>query len=223
VSLGESTVNGEFTADRGEDGVSSMPGYDVPTIYDWNNPNVIMDRSVIAALMSRRSVADPRSPTVQLNEQVTVTEHLPNGAVFTFDADPSTSTENVGGIDTSSPTQCDAPLSQPKGDANAGGNPNSNDSNGNDGNQGGTSDGNDPQGPVPDRSYLVKLVFSYCAGGGPSSNWGIEGRIRVADVVQLVGPEANLSIQSIQRLLQPDLVNQVATDAHFACQHNDRR
>jgi len=32
---------------------------------------------------------------------------------------------------------------------------------------------------------------------GPLSSWGIKGRIRVADIVQLVGPEANLSIQSI--------------------------
>ena len=52
-------------------------------------------------------MTDPRSPTVRFNEQVTVTECPPNGAVFTFDANPSTSVENVGGIETSSPTQGD--------------------------------------------------------------------------------------------------------------------
>mgnify|MGYP007080229727 CR=1 FL=1 len=110
-------------------------------------------------------MVDPRSPTVRFNEQVTVTKCPPDGAVFTFDANPSTSVENVGGIETSSPTQGDPPSSQPKGGANTGGDPSFNDSNGgngNDGNQGGTSDGNDPQGPVPDRNYLDKLMFSYC-------------------------------------------------------------
>jgi len=73
-------------------------GYNVPSGHDPSDPNVIMDPAVIAALMSRCSVTDPRSPTVWFNEQVTVTEYPPDGAMFTFDADPSTSAENVGGI-----------------------------------------------------------------------------------------------------------------------------
>jgi len=93
-----------------------------------------------------------------------VTKYPPD-TMFTFDAASSTSTENMGGIETSGPTQGDPSLSQPQGDANAGGNPHSHDLNGNDGNQGGTSNDSDPQGQVPDRNYLDKLVFSYCARG----------------------------------------------------------
>jgi len=85
--------------------------------------------------------------------------------MFAFGAASSTSTGNVGDVETTSPTQGDPPLSQLGGDANAGGNPNSNDSNGNDGNQGGTSDGNDPQGPDPDMNYLDKLVCPRCVKG----------------------------------------------------------
>ena len=197
MSFGESTVNGEFTVDGDEDNRdSSVPGYSVPSGHDPSDPNVITDLAVIAALMTRRSVTGPRTPTVRFNEQVTVTEYPPN-TMFTFDAAPSTSAENVGGIETSSPTQGDPPSSQPKGDANSGGNPNSINSNGNDDNQGRTSNGNDPQGPVPGRNYLDKLVFSCCARGGQLSTWGIEGRIRVTDMVQLAGPESSMSIQNI--------------------------
>jgi len=121
--------------------------------------------------------------TVQFNEQVTACEYPTDGVAFTFDTDPSTSRGNVSGIETSSPTQGDPSSSQPGGNDNAGGDPNSNDSNGNGGNQGGTGDSNDPQGPVPDRNYLNKLVFSCCARGGPLQHWGIEGRLRVTEAL----------------------------------------
>jgi len=114
-----------------------------------------------------------------------------------------------------SPTQGDPSFSQLEGDANAGGNPNSNDWNGNDDNQGGTSDGNDPQGTVPDRNYLDKLLLSCCVRGGQLSTWGIKGRIRVTDVVRMVGLELSMSIQSVRRLLRPDLVDRVTTNTHF--------
>jgi len=174
ISFGKSTVDGEFTIDGDEDGVLSVPGYNVPSGHDQSDPNVIMDPAVIAALVSPRSITDPRSPTVQFNEQVKVTEYPLDGEVFAFDADPSTSAENVGGIETSSPAQGDPPLSQSKGNANAGGDRNSNDSNGNGGNQGGTVNGNDPQGLVPHKNYLNQLVFSCCTRGGTghrSQNW----------------------------------------------------
>jgi len=124
-----------------------------------------------------------------------------------FDAGPSTLTANVGSAGTTGPAQ-DDPLSfQPEDDANVGGDPNSNDSNGNDGNQGGASNGNDPQGPDPDRDYLDKLEFSYEVRGGQLSTWGISGRIRATDVVYLVGRESDMSIESVRRLLQPDIVD----------------
>jgi len=221
MSFGERTVDVKFTVDGDKDDTeSSVTGHNVPSGHD---PNVITDLAVIVALMTQLSVTDPQSPTVQFNEQVTVTKYPPDGAMFTFDAVPSTSAENMGSMETSSPTQGDSPSSQPEGNANTGGNPNSNDSNGNDGNEGGTSNDNDPQCPVADRNYLDKLVFSYCARGGQSLTWGIKGRIRVADVVRMVGPESSLSVQSIRRLLQPDLVDRVTTNTHFTYQHNDRQ
>jgi len=64
---------------------------------------------------------------------------------------------------------------------------NSDDSNGNNSNQGGTSNGNDPQGPGPGGNDLNKLVFTYSTTGGPLQHWGIEGTVRVAEVVQITG------------------------------------
>jgi len=161
-----------------------------------------------------------RSPTSRLRFNETVTEHPP-GTMFTFGAASSASTVNVGGVETASPTQGDPQSSQSEVNASAGGNPNSNDSNGNDGNQGGTSNGNDPQGPDPDMNYLDKLVFTHLVRGGHLSTWGISGRIGVADVVQMVGPESGMSIESIQCLLQPNLVDKVTVNTHFVYAHNE--
>jgi len=51
--------------------------------------------------------------------------------------------------------------------------------------------------------------------------WGILGRIRVADAVQIVGPETGMSIESVQRLLQLDLVDRVTVNTHFVYAHNE--
>jgi len=169
-----------------------------------HDPN---DPDVITMLTTRRAVTDPRSPSskrrsptsVRFND--TVTEYPPENTMVTFGAAFSTSTTNVGGMGTTTPTQGDPRSTQPGVDANAGGNPNAHDSNGNDGNQGGTSDGNNPQGPDPDVNHLDKLVLSYRIRGGQLSTWGILGRIRVADVVRMVGPATGISIESIRRLL----------------------
>jgi len=216
ISFGESAVGREFTVDRDEDNRElSALGHD---------PN---DLDVIMMLATRRPVTDPRPPlsmrrsptsTVQFNE--TVTEYPPD-TMFTFGAASSTSTANVGGAETASPTQGDPQSSQSGVDVSTGGNLNSNDSNGNDGNQGGTSDGNDPQGPDPGMNYLDKLVFSCLVRGGQLSTWGISGRIRVADVVQVVGPESGMLIESIRRFLRPDLVDWVTVNTHFVYAHNE--
>jgi len=162
-------------------------------------------------------------------------DHSPN-TLQTIGAAASTSTGNLGGASVTgsaqgNPTlsQGDPSLSQPDGNANAnaGGDPNSNNSNGNDGNQGGSSTNNDPPGPGPDENYLDKLVFAYSTMGGPLQNWGIEGTIKVAEVVQFT-PDASaqnpnqLALSSVRRLVRPDIVDRVMDNVHFNNQHNDR-
>jgi len=56
MSFGESTVNKEFTADGGKDTAPIMAAYNVPMVYNQNEPNVvnpmIVDPEMIGALMS---------------------------------------------------------------------------------------------------------------------------------------------------------------------------
>jgi len=229
VSFGESTVNEGCAIDGGEGNEA------VALSYNCQDPS---DPEVIATLMTRRAVADPRSPsTIRFNEHVTVAEYSPNHSpnpLRTLGAAASTLMENLGGACVTgsaqgNPTlsQGDPSLSQPDGNANAGGDPNSNNSNGNDGNQGGSSTNNDPPGPGPDGNYLDKLVFTYSTMGGPLQNWGIEGTIKVAEVVQFT-PDASaqnpnqLALSSVQRLVRPDIVDRVTDHVHFNNQHNDK-
>jgi len=125
------------------------------------------------------------------------------------------------------PSQNDPASLQPDGNANNSGNPNSNNSNGSDGNQGGFSTNNDPPGPGPIASYLDKLVFACSAMGGPLQNWGIEGMIKVAEVVWLtpdpIAQSPNqLALSSVRRLVRPDIVDRVTDRVHFNNQHNDK-
>jgi len=124
------------------------------------------------------------------------------------------------------PSQGD-PALQPGGNTNTNGNPNSNNSNGSGGYQGGSSMDNDPPGPGPVASYLDKLVFAYSTMGGPLQNWGIEGTIKVADVVRFTpNPTAQsphqLALSSVQRLVRPDINNRVTDRVYFNNQHNDK-
>ena len=70
-------------------------------------------------------------------------------------------------------------------------------------------------------------MFTYSAAGGPLQHWGIEGTIKVADVVQFA-PDASaqnpnqLSLSSVRRLVRPDAVDRVTNNVHFNNQHNDR-
>jgi len=79
--FGESTVNEEYTIDGEEDTVSILAAYDIPSTCNPNDKNVddsaIVDPEMIGNLLSRRSVMDPRPPTltVQFNEQVVVQHH----------------------------------------------------------------------------------------------------------------------------------------------------
>jgi len=232
MSFGESAVNGGYAidGDTGDKRVGSS--YNTTSGQDPSDPEVI------AALMTRRAVADPRSPsTIRFNEQVTVAEYSPNhspNALQTLGAAASTSIGNLGDANVTGSTQgdptssqCDPSSSQPDSNANTGGDPNSNNSNGNDGNQGGSSTNNGPQGPGPDGNYLDKLVFTYSTAGGPLQHWGIEGTIKVVDVVQFT-PDASaqnpnqLLLNSVRHLVRPDIVDRVTNDVHFRYQRNDR-
>jgi len=186
MSFGESTVDEEYTVDR-EDTALIMAAYNIPSTYNQNDPNVddsaIVDQEMIGELMSRRSVVDPRPPTltVQFNEQVAVQHYVIRSLASTSGTNATVSAGNTVGAEPSDSTQSDPvstqggpppsqggpPPSQPVGDANAGNSPSSTGSNGNGGNQGGVNSGNGPQGPTPNRNYLDKLVFVYSTVGGP--------------------------------------------------------
>jgi len=229
MSFGESTVNEGCTIDGGKGNEA------VALSYNCQDPS---DLEVIAALMTRHAVADPRSPSmIRFDEHVTVADCSPNhspNVLQTLGTAASTSTGNLSGASVTGSTQGnptssqDGPsLLQPDGNANTGGDPNSNNSNGNDGNQGGSSTNNDPPGPGPDGNYLDKLVFAYSTMGGRLQNWGNEGTIKVAEVVQFT-PDASaqnpnqLALSSVRRLVQPDIVDRVTDNVHFNNQHNDR-
>jgi len=84
-----------------------------------------------------------------------------------------------------------------------------------------TSDGNDPQGPDPSENDLNKLVFTYSTTGGPLQHWGIEGTIRVAEVVQITGASVP-QIRSARHLIRPEIVDRVTDKIHYVCRHNDK-
>jgi len=178
-------------------------------------------------------VADPRSPitlTIRFNEQVAVAEYKPNGSPRGGVA--STSTGNLG-EGANSPSSSLPGSDALRQHANTGGSPNSNGSpnyndshnsdglNGNNGNQGGTSDGNNPQGPDPSGNDLNKLVFTYSTAGGPLQHWGIEGTIRVAELVQISGASIP-QIRSTRLLIRPEIVERVTDKMHYVYRHNDK-
>jgi len=245
MSFGESTVNERRTIDGNNDnegmigysgGESSM-SYNTPSGFDPSDPEVIAD------LLTRPPVVDPRSPTastIRFNEQVMVTEYTPN-TMLTHGGVASTSTGNLGGAGATSPSSslpgsdalCQhantggSPNPNDGGSLNSNGSPNSDGSNGNNGNQGGTSDGNDPQGPSPSGNYLDKLMFTYTTAGGPLQHWGIEGTIGVADVVQFTGSSDpqnphQLALHGKRLLIRPNIVDRVTDKMHFVYRHNDK-
>jgi len=245
MSFGESTVDKKRAIDGNNDNEGmivysrseSSTSYNTPSGFDLSDPEVIAD------LLTRPPVADPCSPTastIRFNEQVMVTEYTPN-TMLTHGGVSSTLTGNLGGTGATSPSSSlpgsDAlcqhantggnPNSNAGGSPNSHGSPNSDGSNGNNGNQGGTSNGNDPPGPGPSGNYLDKLMFTYTTAGGPLQHWGIEGTIRVADVVQFKGSSDpqnphQLALHGKRLLIRPDIVDRVTDKMHFVYRHNDK-
>ena len=244
MSFGESTVDERRAIDGNNDneGMIVCSGSESSRSYNTRSGFDLSDPEVIADLMTRPPVADPRSPTltIRFNEQVTVTEYTPN-TMLTLGGVASTSTGNLGGAGATSPSSSlpgsdalrqhantsGSPNPNTSGSPNSIGSPNSNDSNGNNGKQGGTSDGNDPQGPGPSGNYLDKLMFTYTTAGRPLQHWGIEGTIRVADVVQFTGSSDpqnphKLALHGKRLLIRPNIVDWVTDKMHFVFRHNDK-
>jgi len=94
---------------------------------------------------------------------------------------------NLGGAtNTSSPSNSNG-NSSPNDGPN--GNPNSGNSGSNrgGGDQGSKSGGNDPQDSGPDPHDLNKIILDFRTGGGPLEHWGIQGTIRIEELVQFTG------------------------------------
>jgi len=184
-------------------------------------------------------VANPHSPTtIQFDEQVMVTNYSPNHSPKqTLGTATSMLTGISGGASTTGPTQGDPtstqgnpsqgnPTSlQPDGNGpQDSGDPNSNNPNGNGSNQGGSNVNNGPQGPDPSGGGLHKLVFTYQT---MLQNWGIDGTIQVTEVFQFT-PDANslvpnqLALNSVRRLVRPDIVDRVTDHIYFNNLHNDK-
>jgi len=102
VSFGKSAVDRGYTIDGDEGSKGVVSSY---------NCQDLSDPEVKAALMTRRAVADPHSPsTMRFNEQVTVTECSPNhspNALQTLGMAASTSTANLGGANATGLAQGD--------------------------------------------------------------------------------------------------------------------
>jgi len=233
--FGERTVDKKRVIDGNNDnkgmlvcsGSESSTSYNAPSGFDPSDPDVIAD------LMTRPPMADPRSPitsTILFNEQVAVAEYKPNGSPCSGVAATLTGNLGRGANSPSSSLPGSDALCQHAntgGSSNSNGSPNSSDgwnsdgSNGNNSNQGGTSNGNDPQGPDPSGNNLNKLVFTYSTAGGALQHWGIEGTIRVAEVVQITGASIP-QIRSTRHLIRPKIVDRVTDKMHYVYRHNDR-
>jgi len=86
---------------------------------------------------------------------------------------------------------------------------------------------NNPPGPGPVENYLDKLAFAYSTMGGPLENWGIEGTIKVADVVWFapnptVQSPHQLKLSGVRLLVRPDVIDRVTDYVYFNNQYNDR-
>jgi len=121
----------------------------------------------------------------------------------------------------SNPNSGGTPSGTPNGSPNSSG---SNGGNGN-GDQGRTSGGNDPQDSGPNADDLNKILLVYSMVGGPLQHWGIQGTIRVKELVQFSGvrdPQTReWVLRSKRHLMRPEIVDRVAGNAHFVCQHNE--
>jgi len=207
MSLGENAIDSRRSVDgnNGDDGMAVCSGSESSTSYATPDGYDPRDPEVLASLLTQPPKSSARSPTstIQFNEQVVVTEYSQGGTT-------STTTGNLGGANDNHPTSSLPGSDALRQHANAGNNPNSSgtpsgtpngspnsgDSNGDNGNgnQGRTSDGNDPQDSGPNANDLNKILLVYSTVGGPLQHWGIQGTIRVEELVQFSGvrdPQTN--------------------------------
>ena len=212
-------------------GSESSASYNTPTGFDPSDPEVIGD------LLSRPPKPINHSPTstIKFNEQTVVTEYAQGGAA-------STKVGNLGGANDTRPSSSlpgSAALRQHNltgGNANGGslspnrnpnGNPDSGNSNGNNGSgdQGSTSGGNDPQDSGPDPHDLNKIALHFRTMGGPLEHWGMQGVIRVEELVRfsrIQNPQTyQWELQTKRQLIRPEIVDRVADRMHCLHQHDD--
>ena len=64
-------------------------------------------------------------------------------------------------------------------------------------------------------------MFTYSTAGGPLQHWGIEGMIRVAELVQISGASIP-QIRSAQLLIGPEIVERVTDKMHYVYRHNEK-
>jgi len=238
MSFGENALDGRQAVNEnsGDDGIAVYSGSDSSTSYAIPSGYDPSDPEVLARLLTQPPIPSTRSPTstIQFDEQVVVTKYSQGGTT-------STTTGNLGGADNNRPSS-----SLPGGDAlrqhaNAGsnsnsggtpsgtpnGSPNSGDLNGGNGNgdQGRMSGGNDPQDSGPNANDLNKILLVYTTVGGPLQHWGIQGTIRVKELVQFSGvrdPQPyEWVLQSRRHLMRPEIVDRVRGNTHFLYQHNE--
>jgi len=237
MSFGEIALDGRqaVNENNGHDGMAAYGGSDSSTSYATPDGYDPSDPEVVARLLTQPPKPSARSPTltIQFNEQVVVTKCSQGGTT-------STTIGNLGGANDNYPTSSLPGSDALRQHANAGNNPNSsgtpsgtpngspnsgdsNRGNGN-GNQGRTSGGNDPQDLGPNVNDLNKILLIYLTVGGPLQHWGIQGMIRVEELVQFSGvgdPQTNeWVLQSRRNLMRPEIVDRVSGNTHFLYQHN---
>jgi len=200
MSFGENALDGRqaVNENNGDDGMAVYGGSDSSTSYATPDGYDPRDPEVLASPLTRPPKPSTRSPTstIQFNEQVVVTECSQGGTT-------STTTGNLGGADDNRSSSSLPGSDALRQHANAGNNPNSSgtpsgapngspnsgDSNGGNGNgsQERTSGGNDPQDSGPNANDLNKILLVHATAGGPLQHWGIQGTIRVEELVQFSG------------------------------------
>ena len=180
---------------------------------DWFDPEVITRMTT--------HFRDPRSPTsVRFNEAVT--EYPLEDTTANLGSNASSMPGDSGGLRTANSNQGTSTLSSSGMDPMSG-NSNTSSSNGNGGPQGSARGRDNPQGPDPNMDPLDLIVFVCQVTGGPISQWGLEGRIRASDMVQM--GRATLTgrpVHARQLLFRADLVDRVAGQTYYLFSHNRR-
>jgi len=238
MSFGENALDGgqAVNENNGDGGMAACSGSESSASYGTPEGFDARDPEVLASLLTHPPRPSARSPTstIQFNEQVEVAEYSQGGIT-------STTTGNLGGTNNNRSSSSLPGSDALRQHANAGnnpnsggtpsgtpnGSPNSSGSNGGNGNgdQGRTSGGNDPQDSGPNANDLNKILLVYSMVGGPLQHWGIQGRIRVEELVQFLGvrdPQTHeWVLRSRRHLMRTKIVDRVVGNTHFVYQHNE--